>query len=338
MADAVTPNFDFILPEVGGSNNTWGEKLNANFSQIDTILAGASPDAERLGGQLPAFYTDAANISGTFGALSVGGNADVAGNVTAGGNMYAGIFASDGPDARAMVIYGNSGVSKYLIWSPIAGGQRGYVGYGSNDDVFHIVNSVGTIKILVGTTTTVTFTSNGANLSGMFKATGTATDNDHTLIGQSGKAGIAGVAGFSSSAGIYALLGYDGYAFRGVGAFYLAGSAQLSGGLQLNGNIVDNSGTLVVGVGTGNLYGSTWGGYLSSYMDSRYTLNSAAYGALGSVQRLKIVYTAVNIAPGGTASGSLLSNSDGTAMSGVWMNVDYDHALNNTTVLWRKIG
>jgi len=40
MADANTPNYDFTLPEVDGSDDTWGTKLNANWSSIDTGLFG----------------------------------------------------------------------------------------------------------------------------------------------------------------------------------------------------------------------------------------------------------------------------------------------------------
>ena len=38
MADGVTTNFEFVLPEVDGSTDTWGEKLNANFTSLDSIL------------------------------------------------------------------------------------------------------------------------------------------------------------------------------------------------------------------------------------------------------------------------------------------------------------
>lgn len=38
MADANTPNYNFTLPEVGGSDDTWGGKLNANWGALDTLL------------------------------------------------------------------------------------------------------------------------------------------------------------------------------------------------------------------------------------------------------------------------------------------------------------
>ena len=38
MADTFTPNYNFTLPEVGASRNTWGTKLNQNWTDIDLDL------------------------------------------------------------------------------------------------------------------------------------------------------------------------------------------------------------------------------------------------------------------------------------------------------------
>jgi len=38
MADVITPNYNFTIPEIGSSNNTWGIKLNANWSSVDIVL------------------------------------------------------------------------------------------------------------------------------------------------------------------------------------------------------------------------------------------------------------------------------------------------------------
>lgn len=38
MADSNTANYNFIKPEVGGSDDTWGEKLNDNMDLIDSNL------------------------------------------------------------------------------------------------------------------------------------------------------------------------------------------------------------------------------------------------------------------------------------------------------------
>jgi hypothetical protein len=41
MPDVLTPIYDFTEPEVGGSDDTWGDKLNANWSKLDLLLGQA---------------------------------------------------------------------------------------------------------------------------------------------------------------------------------------------------------------------------------------------------------------------------------------------------------
>ena len=42
MADGTTTNQSFVLPEVGASEDTWGAKLNANWSALDTLIGGVN--------------------------------------------------------------------------------------------------------------------------------------------------------------------------------------------------------------------------------------------------------------------------------------------------------
>jgi hypothetical protein len=106
MPDTTTANFDWIKPEIGGSDDTWGAKMNANLDAIDEAIhtlveaiaggeaasalltkiktvdgAGSGLDADTLDGvQASAFvletaYTDAAvlakllNVDGTGSGL-----------------------------------------------------------------------------------------------------------------------------------------------------------------------------------------------------------------------------------------------------------------------------
>lgn len=46
MADTFTPNYNLVLPEVGGSPDTWGGKLNQNFSELDAVLGQMQQDEE----------------------------------------------------------------------------------------------------------------------------------------------------------------------------------------------------------------------------------------------------------------------------------------------------
>lgn len=70
MPDTNTPIFNMVLVEVGASTDTWGTKLNSNFSIIDTAMGAASMltrlltvdgtgsglDADKLRGTTPTAY------------------------------------------------------------------------------------------------------------------------------------------------------------------------------------------------------------------------------------------------------------------------------------------
>jgi len=38
----VTTNYSWNLPTVGGDQDTWGTKLNSNWTALDTLLGGVS--------------------------------------------------------------------------------------------------------------------------------------------------------------------------------------------------------------------------------------------------------------------------------------------------------
>jgi hypothetical protein len=43
VVDTLTLTYDFTQPEVGGSDDTWGDKLNANWGKVDTLLTQLFP-------------------------------------------------------------------------------------------------------------------------------------------------------------------------------------------------------------------------------------------------------------------------------------------------------
>lgn len=50
MADSTTTNYAFVLPEVGASEDTWGTKLNQNWTDLDADLKALSDAAVTLTG------------------------------------------------------------------------------------------------------------------------------------------------------------------------------------------------------------------------------------------------------------------------------------------------
>lgn len=65
MSDATTPNYNFTLPTIGGSQDSWGNKLNANWTALDGLLHGFATDT----GFLPTtggVITGSLSVQGTL--------------------------------------------------------------------------------------------------------------------------------------------------------------------------------------------------------------------------------------------------------------------------------
>ena len=43
MADTTTPVYAYVQPEVGASDDSWGNKINLNFKKTDDLLGGSIP-------------------------------------------------------------------------------------------------------------------------------------------------------------------------------------------------------------------------------------------------------------------------------------------------------
>lgn len=61
MADTTTPTYSLVLPEIDGSDGTWGEKLNANLTKLDELLSGVA-DMQNVS------FTGVARFDGSAGA------------------------------------------------------------------------------------------------------------------------------------------------------------------------------------------------------------------------------------------------------------------------------
>jgi hypothetical protein len=80
MADTTTPNYSFVKPEIGGSSNTWGAKLNSTLDSVDARIFEGRSRANHGGTQLASTISDfstaadlriAAAIGNTVQAYSV---------------------------------------------------------------------------------------------------------------------------------------------------------------------------------------------------------------------------------------------------------------------------
>lgn len=73
-ADVVTPVYQFTEPDVGASDNTWGEKLNANWAKMEALLAdGFAGGTPTDLGTLKPSNAPAATDTSNFNTISTNG-------------------------------------------------------------------------------------------------------------------------------------------------------------------------------------------------------------------------------------------------------------------------
>jgi len=117
MADTVTTAYSLTKPEIGASEDTWGEKINTDLDTLDTVV-------NAIGGKTAAgtlSYADSAKLATTATGVDVTGNVVVSGTV-------------DGVDiaARDAILTNTTATADAAL--PKAGGtMTGDVTFGDND-------------------------------------------------------------------------------------------------------------------------------------------------------------------------------------------------------------
>ena len=88
MADTTTTNYSFTKPEIDGSDDTWGVKLNSDLDSIDTNLKSVSNVADASLPKVGGSVTGAITTTSTFDGRDVGTDGSKLDGIATSANNY----------------------------------------------------------------------------------------------------------------------------------------------------------------------------------------------------------------------------------------------------------
>jgi hypothetical protein len=277
MADATTSNYSLTKPEVGASNDTWGDKLNDNFDDIDSLLGGGTAVAGiNITSGTISGITDLAVADGGTGASTASGARTNLG-LAIGTDVQA-------YDAQLADVAGLTPSDSYFI-----------VGNGSN----FVTESGSTARSSLGLGSIATQNSNSVSITGG-SMSGVALSSCSGSISQ-----FTNNSGYVTSSGVTSVAtgtGLTGGTITSTGTLSLAtagaGAAPYSSGISAitvdaYGRVTSVSGSAGYTTNTGDITGVTAGNGLTGG------------GSSGSV----------SLAMSGSFTGSFTASGDVTAYS-----------------------